>query len=96
MEYLKAKPVGAVAVQEFEAACGVGVKISPEEVEECVSIAWYIPVICESANGLRNRKHFLCFHTVIIDTSWGVEIEVKLCEIIPTLSPLWHQRWGHI
>ena len=39
MEYLKAKPVGAVAVQEFEAACGVGVKISPEEVEECVSIA---------------------------------------------------------
>jgi hypothetical protein len=39
MEYLKAKPVDPVEVKEFENACGVGVKITPDQIEECVSIS---------------------------------------------------------
>ncbi|CAB4027783.1 glutamine--tRNA ligase, partial [Paramuricea clavata] len=36
MEYLKAKPVDPVEVKEFENACGVGVKITPDQIEECI------------------------------------------------------------
>lgn len=38
MEYLKAKPVDPVIVDEFENACGVGVKVTPDQIEECVSM----------------------------------------------------------
>ena len=39
MDYLKAKPVDPIEVKEFENACGVGVKITPDQIEECVSIS---------------------------------------------------------
>jgi glutaminyl-tRNA synthetase len=39
MDYLKAKPVDPVKVKEFENACGVGVKVTPDQIEECVSIS---------------------------------------------------------
>ena len=39
MDYLKAKPVDPIEVKEFENACGVGVKVTPDQVEECVSIS---------------------------------------------------------
>ena len=38
MEYLKAQPVEPVNIKEFENACGVGVKITPDQIEECVSM----------------------------------------------------------
>ena len=38
LEYLKAKPVDPVEMKDFEHACGVGVKITPDQIEECVSV----------------------------------------------------------
>lgn len=38
MEYLKAQPVEPVNMKEFENTCGVGVKITPDQIEECVSM----------------------------------------------------------
>ena len=37
VDYMKANPVLPVDVASFEESCGVGVKITPDQVEDCVS-----------------------------------------------------------
>lgn len=36
LEYLKSHPLGPLAVEEFERACGVGIVVTPEQIEETV------------------------------------------------------------
>lgn len=33
----KKNPVGSINQAEFEQTCGVGIEITPEQIEECVS-----------------------------------------------------------
>ena len=38
IEFLaKTNPIGVIKKAEFENHCGVGVEITPEQIEECVS-----------------------------------------------------------
>ena len=37
VDYMKANPVLPVNVASFEENCGIGVNITPEQIEDCVS-----------------------------------------------------------
>ena len=45
LAYLKENPVDPINVAAFEESCGVGVDVSPEQIEECVSSLLYTVVL---------------------------------------------------
>ena len=66
LEFLKANPMDPVNVQALESSCGIGLEVTPEQVEECVGILSRIIILYIHALCIYKQ----CVSRYLLDKSW--------------------------